>query len=229
MEKQEVLAALKELREKSPKKKFNQTVDILINLKGLDLKKPDHKVDTYIQLPNNKGKKLKLCAFVDEQMAKQARTLFNTVILKAEFEKWKKDIKAQKKLAAEHDFFIAQAEVMVPLAAAFGKVLGARGKMPSPKAGCVIPGTANLEPLANRLQNTVRLQTKNELSVKANIGNETMDDSQLADNALLVYNSVVPKLPQEKNNLRYVALKLTMGPLFKIHPAVKKEGKHVKK
>lgn len=228
MEKQEVLNTLKELREKSPKKAFAQSVDILMNLKEMDLKKQDHKIDLYIQLPHNKGKKIRLCAFVDEQLAKQAKTLCETVILKADFDKWKRDLKSQKKLAETHDFFIAQAEVMVPVAAAFGKTLGARGKMPSPKAGCVVPGTVNLEPLVNKLQNTVRLQTKNELSIKATIGSEKMDDSQLADNALAVYNQVLPKLPQEKNNLRYVALKLTMGPLFKVGQK-KVEAKHVRK
>ena len=114
---------------------------------------------------------------------------------------------------------------MVPVAATFGKILGARGKMPSPKAGCVIPGATNLEPIVTRLQNTIRLQTKNKLSLKATIGTEKMDDSEIADNVLAAYNNVLPKLPQEKNNVRYVALKLTMSPLVKINTEEKSEKK----
>ena len=194
-------------------------------MRGLDLKKPDHKVDSYVPLPHSLGKKIKLCALVDEQLNAQAKKLFDTVILKSEFDKWKKDPKAQKKLAETHDYFVAQAEVMVPVAATFGKILGARGKMPSPKAGCVIPGATNLEPIVTRLQNTIRLQTKNELSLKATIGTEKMDDSEIADNVLAAYNNVLPKLPQEKNNVRYVALKLTMSPLVKINTEEKSEKK----
>ncbi len=229
MEKQDVLNAIKLLREKSPKKNFVQSIDILINFKDLDLKKPEHKVDSYIQLPHPTGKKIKLCALIDEQLNKQAQTLFDKVILKTDFDKWKKDVKGQKKLANEYDFFVAQAEIMIPLAVAFGKVLGARGKMPNPKAGCVVPGTANLEPITQRLKNIIRLQTKNELSVKTQIGNEKMDNDKLAENILAVYNNIIPRLPQEKNNLKYVALKLTMGPLIKISGGSKSKSEKEKK
>jgi len=216
MEKQDILKALKELREKIKKRNFSQSIDILINLRGLDLKKPDHKLDFFLQLPHKKGKIVKIAAIVDDQLAKQAKENFDTVILKNELDKYKNNKKLQKKLANDHDFFVAQAELMVPTASTFGKVLGARGKMPSPKAGCVVPGTALLAPLKERLQYTVRLQTKNETSVKVSVGTESMSDDQIADNILAVYNNILLKLPQEKNNLRYVAIKTTMSPLFKI-------------
>lgn len=222
MEKQDILRALKELREKSQKKKFSQTVDIIINLQNLDLKKPEHKVDLYLPLPHFAGRKKNICAFVDAQLAQKAKAAFSTVITKEEFSKWQNNKKEQKKLAASHDFFISQIEIMAQVAAIFGKVLGARGKMPNPKAGCVIPGNIqNLEPLANKLQSTIRLQTKNELSVKAAVGQEAMKDEDLADNILAVYNTLLAKLPQEKNNIRYLAVKTTMGPLFKITEPVK--------
>ena len=115
-------------------------------------------------------------------------------------------------------------ELMANLAGVFGKILGARGKMPNPKAGCVVPGNIqNLEPVVNRLKNTVRLQTKNEASVKAVIGDETMKDEDIAENILAVYNSLIQKLPQASNNIKYAGLKLTMGPLFKIGAETKKK------
>ncbi len=222
MEKQQVLNTIKELREKSSKKKFSQSVDLLINLQNLDLKKPEHKVDLYLQLPHSRGKKLKIGAFVDSQLAQKARSVFDTVITKEDFPKWNGNKKEQKKLAGSHDYFVSQVEIMAQVAAAFGKVLGARGKMPNPKAGCVVPGSIpSLEPLAAKLQNTVRLQTKNETSVKASIGIESMKDDDLAENILAVYNTLLSKLPQEKNNIKYVAIKLTMGPMIKIGEAVK--------
>ena len=224
MEKQEVSNALKTLREKSPKKKFIQSVDLVINLQNLDLKKPEHKVDLYLQTPHSIGKKRKICAIVDAQLSIQAKKFFDTVILKEEFPRWKDNKKAQRDLANTHDFFVSQVELMGQGAAIFGKVLGARGKMPSPKAGCVVPGSIqNLEPLVNKLQNTVRLQTKNELTVKASVGIESMKDEDLVNNILAVYNTLLAKLPQEKNNIRYTAIKLTMGPMIKILEPIKKE------
>jgi len=225
MEKQEVLKALKELREKSKKRKFSQAVDLLINFKGLDLKKPDHKIDLYLQLPNKKQKPVRIAAIVDDQLAKQAKETFDTVILKQDIDKYKNNKKLQKDLANNHDFFVAQTELMVPIASTFGKTLGARGKMPNPKAGCVFPGTALLQPIKERLQKTVRLQTKDELSVKLSIGDESMSDEQLAENIILIYNTILPKLPQEKNNLRYLAVKLTMGQLIKIGDKNVAQGK----
>ena len=223
MEKQEVLKTIKEVREKSPKKKFPQSIDVIINLQNLDLKKPDHKIDVYLQLPHFRGKKPKLCAFVDPQLGTQAKKFFDTIILKEDFSKWQNNKKEQKKLAASNELFVAQLELMAQVAATFGKVLGSRGKMPNPKAGCVVPGSANLEPIVARLQNLVRLQTKNELTVKLSVGLESMKDEDLADNILSVYNTLLSKLPQDKNNIRYTGIKLTMGPLFKIIDAVKKE------
>ena len=223
MDKNQVLKAIKELREKSPKKKFLQTVDLIINLKNLDLKKQEHKVDIYMKLPNSKGKKPRICAFVDAQLAPKAKDVFDTVIQKSEFDKWKNNKKNQKLLSNTHDFFVAQADMMAQVAAIFGKVLGARGKMPNPKAGCVIPATANPEPVVANLQNTIRLQTKNDLSIKAVIGNESSKDDELADNILSIYNTLIPKLHQEKDNLRSIMIKLTMGPRFRIEEEVKKE------
>ncbi len=224
MNKEEILKTIKNLREKSPTKNFLQSVDLVLNLQNLDLKKPDNKVDIYIQLPHAKGKKVRLGAFVDSQLESKAKNLFDTLILKQDFPKWINNKKEQRILANSHDFFLAQADLMTQVAAAFGKVLGARGKMPDPKAGCVVPGTIpTLEPIAKKLQNTIRLATKNETTIKASIGLEKMKDEELADNVIAVYNAVLAKLPQEKNNIKYLALKFTMGPLFKVEEVQKKK------
>ncbi|MBI2148527.1 50S ribosomal protein L1 [Candidatus Woesearchaeota archaeon] len=224
MEKQDILKTIKELREKSPKRNFSQSLDLIINLQNLDLKKPEHKVDLYLQLPHSKNKKIKLCIFLDAQLAQKAKGVFDTVITKEDFAKWTNNKKEQKKLATSHDFFVAQVEIMAQVAANFGKVLGARGKMPNPKAGCVVPGNIqSLDPLANKLQNTVRLQTKNETSIKASVGNDSMKDEDLADNILAVYNTLLSKLPQEKNNIKYLAVKFTMSQMIKIVESVKQK------
>ncbi|MBS3168059.1 50S ribosomal protein L1 [Candidatus Woesearchaeota archaeon] len=225
MNKQQVLETLKYLRENSSKRNFSQSVDLIINLQNLDLKKPEHKIEFYMQLPKSKNKKVKIGGFVDAQLATQAKKVLDTVILKDELDTWKQDIKKQKKLANSHDFFIAQVDIMAKTAATFGKVLGSRGKMPNPKAGCVVPGTANLEPIVKKLQDTIKIQTKNELSIKASIALESMNDEDIAENAIVVYNNLVPKLPQEKNNIKDIFLKFTMSPAVKVGEKPKQETK----
>jgi large subunit ribosomal protein L1 len=217
MDKNLVLKTLKTLRAKSTKKQFDQSVDIVINLQFLDLKKPEHKMDLFMQLPHPTGRKKKLAIILDAQLEAKAKPFFDTIILKSDFPNWQNKKKEQKKLAANHDYIVAQLELMAQIAGIFGKNIGARGKMPSPKAGAVVPGSIpTLEPLAKKLQSTIRLQTKNELSVKAQIGLESMKDEDLADNILAAYNTLLAKLPQDKNNIKYTAIKFTMSPMIKI-------------
>ena len=211
MDKQTVLKSIKEIKENSSKRKFVQTLDLVIQLKDLDLKKPDHKVDAFITLPHTLGKKMKVCGLV-KQLAEKSKEAFDETIPESDFVNYAKDKKAVKKLASSFDFFVAQADLMGKVATTFGRYFGPKGKMPSPKAGCVVPAVIpDLKSINERLQKTVRAQTKNELSIKVPVGKESMKDEELEDNIEAVYNTVVKALPNEKNNVYQVILKLTMG------------------
>ncbi len=210
MNKEDILKAIKKARESSKKRKFNQTFDLVINLQKLNLKKPEENVNVFAVLPQGRGKKLKICAFVDKELRTQAEEVCDKAILKDEFEKYKNK-KELKKLASEYDFFIAQANLMVDIAKFFGKVLGPKGKMPNPKAGCIVPPKIDLKIIYNKLQKTVKLQTKNEQAVKCPVGTEDMKDEQIEQNISAVYNSLIQSLPQEEQNIDNVILKLTMG------------------
>ena len=215
MDKKSILDSVKKVREISGKKKFDQTFDISINLVGLNVKKADDKVDLFVQLPGGKGKEAKICAFVGSELGTKAK-IFNKVILQEEFSLYKKDKKKLKKLAREFDFFVAQANLMAEVASIFGRVLGPLGKMPNPKSGCVVTPIADLDPLKKKLDDTVHLETKNQIVVKAVAGLESMKDESVTDNILSVYNSVMHSLPQEKNNIKSMFLKLTMGPSVEV-------------
>lgn len=223
MDKQLVLKSLKELRDNSGQKKFSQSIDMQIRLKEINIKKQDQKIDLFLVLPHSLGRKKKIIAFVDSQLGAQAKGAVDTVILKEDFPKYAKDKKTQKKLASSHDYTIAQLELMSTFAATFGKAFGSKGKMPSPKAGCVVPGTAQLAPLIQKLQNTVKLQTKNDDVIRTVVGTDKMQDEELADNILAIYNTLLTKLPQEKNNIKDIILKFTMGPVYYIGSGFKSQ------
>ena len=216
MKKDEVLKVIKELKEKSFKRNFKQTYDLIITLTKLDLKKPDNQLDFFQTLHFTKGKDVRICAFVGPELASQAKETCKTTILVDDFDKYAKDKKAIKKLANEHDFFIAQATVMPKVAQAFGRVLGPRGKMPNPKAGCVVPPNANLKPLAAKLQKTARILAKTSLMVQTAVGIEDMKDEEVVDNIMTVYDGVLHHLPGGRSNIKHVLLKLTMGKPVKL-------------
>src|SRR3989338_8199034 len=215
MEKEELQSAIAKAKDISPKRNFKQSFDLIINLKGLDLKKPEHQVDAFITMPHAREKKVKVCALVGPELNAQAKGIFDSVILADDFEKYK-DKKEVKKLANSFDFFIAQANMMPKVATAFGRVLGPRGKMPNPKSGAVVAPNANLKPLYEKLQRTVRATTKSAPLIQCAIGTEDMNINDIAENALTVYSSLLQVLPNEKHNIKDIYVKLTMGKPVKV-------------
>lgn len=214
MNKKQVLSTLELVHKDSKKRKFKQTTDLIINLKGLDLKKPEQNINTFIVLPHEKGKISRIGAFVGDELVSKAKGICDNVIHQKDFEVFGKDKKGIKKLSKQVDFFIAQANLMPQIAASFGKVLGPLGKMPNPKAGCVVPPIADLKILVDKLRKTTRVQTKNEAIIKVGVGLEDIGDDKLADNIMVIYDLVLHSLPQEKQNIKNIIIKTTMGKPF---------------
>jgi len=211
MDKNTVKEAIKNLKENSKKRSFKQTFDLIINLKGLNMKKSEQHIEIYTQLHYSKGKPVKICAFIGPELREEAAKVCDTAIFVDDFPKFQADKKLIKKLASEHSFFIAQANIMPKVAQVFGKVLGTRGKMPNPKAGCVVPPKTSLQPLYERLQQTIKLKAKVQPVIKCTVGAEDQNEEEVIDNIITTYNSVIHNLPGEQNNIKNVLLKLTMS------------------
>ena len=216
MANQKIIDSIKKARE-GEKRNFKQTFDLIITLKDLDLKKPEEHVDFFAQLHYPKGKKVTTCALVGPELKASAKEACDFSIAVDEFDKYAKDPKAVKKLAEQCDYFIAQANVMPKVAAAFGKVLGKRGKMPNPKAGCVVPPNANLKALVDTLQKTVKLSAKTSLMIQTIVGKEDTPEEQIIDNVITAYNAVIHHTIRGENNVNKVLLKLTMSKPIRIN------------
>ena len=215
MDKALIAATLKKVKDNSPKRNFKQSLDLIMNLKGIDLKKPEHQVNIFVTFQYGTGKDVSVCALVDSDLASKAREACDETITIDQFERFKSKAEA-KKLANKYDFFIAQSSIMPKVATVFGRYLGPKGKMPNPKIGSVLTPASNIKQLYDQLKRTVLLVTKNEPTIKCRIGNEDTKDDEAIDNILAVYNSVAQKLPNDKQNIKSVILKLTMGPSFVI-------------
>ncbi len=120
--KQDLQKALVELR-KEKERKFDQSVDLIINLQKFDSTK--NAINLFISVPY-KIKEKRIAGFL-ESKNKDLET-----ITKEEFKKYS-DKKKLKKLIKKFDFFVAQASLMQKVATSFGRVLGPAGKMPSPQ------------------------------------------------------------------------------------------------
>ena len=73
MDKNSIKEAIKKLKESSKKRNFKQTFDLIINLRGLDLKKSEEQVNLHVPLHYPKGKPIK--GFTD-----YATALFGSVM-----------------------------------------------------------------------------------------------------------------------------------------------------
>lgn len=212
MDKEKVKKALEEIR-KQPKKKFSQSYDLVINLKNIVIK--TNPVDLFVTLPHPKGKKVKIAAFIGQELAEQAGKCCELAIKESQFADYQ-DKGKLKKLAEEYHYFLAQASLMPKVAASFGKALGLKGKMPNPKLGCVVPPNANLDILTKKLSRTVRLQAKKGTNLQCMVGKEDQPEEQVIDNVLAVCQAVVKQLPNEMQNVKNISLKLTMGKPVKV-------------
>ncbi len=208
--KKQVLEGIKKLREISTKRKFVQSVDMQVSLKDTDVKKPENKIKESIVLPHPLGKKISVAALVDKELIGEARKVFDYALLKDDFGTLKK--KDIKKLARKHKFFVAQANLMGDIAKVFGRVFGPKGKMPDPKAGCIVPPKPEiLKPVYEKLQRTVKIRVKDQPTINVIVGTESLSDEELADNVLAVYNAIVSKLPRGESQINKVHLKMTMS------------------
>jgi large subunit ribosomal protein L1 len=216
MDKAHAISILKQAKEAGQGRNFKQSVDLIINLKDLDFKKPENQVDFYVTLQHNFGKKIRVCALCGPELRDEARATCDTTIQVEDFAEYQKDKKKLKALAENHDYFIAQANIMPQVATAFGRVLGPRGKMPNPKAGCVVPPKATLKPLVERLQKTVRVTAKKDPVIHLLVGKEDMQEDILGDNISFLYQQVQTHLPQEANNIKNAMVKLSMGKPVKL-------------
>jgi large subunit ribosomal protein L1 len=204
--------AVKQMREVSPKRKFEQGVDISFTMTGIDPKKTEGRISEDVILPHGAGKQKKIMVFADGELAKLAKDAgADAVMRRSEIEALQGNKKQIKKLVGGYDFTVAQSDFMVLIGKVLGSVLGPRGKMPKP-----VPTNANPAPVIERLRRTVRLASKAQLASHGRIGREGMPDEQLVENARAVVEAMERKISDAGGRVKAVYLKTTMGKPVKV-------------
>jgi large subunit ribosomal protein L1 len=209
--KMDIKEKLKEAKDNSKPRKFAQTWDLIFNLRDMDLKKPENRLNIELFLPEGLGKELKTAVVADSLYA-DAKKHADLALTKADVTKLGKDKKKLKKLAGEYDWWFGEAPLMPMIGKEIGAILGTRGKMPKP-----VPPKINLQGIIGRAKKSVRIRLLSTPVIQVAVGNETMPDEKVAANIESAISFVQDHLPKGKNNIRNVAVKLTMGKPVKIN------------
>jgi large subunit ribosomal protein L1 len=207
------IEAVKKALEESKKldRKFTQTVDLAFTLKNVDLNDSKNRIDEEIILPHGRGRESKIAIFASGELALKSKGKVDLIVKPEEIQDLAGDKKKFKKIATEHDFFIAEAPLMPTIGKSLGVVLGPRGKMPKP-----VPPQIDITGIANNLRKTVVLRSKANKTFHTIAGREEMDVEKIAENIDTIIKRLETKLERGKMNISSIHVKTTMGPAVRI-------------
>ena len=210
--KDEIGRALGEVRKNIVKRKFAQSIDLVVKLREVDLKKPENRINETIALPNPPEKPLKVCVIASGDLATRAKAAgADMLVSRQDLENLGKDKKAARKLAVDYDFFIAEAPLMPLVGRGLGSLLGPRGKMPTP-----VPPNAAIDQIITSHRKMVRVRMREQPVLQCRVGTEDMPDDKLIENVQAVVSRIEQKLERGFKNISEVLLKTTMGKPVKV-------------
>ncbi|MEM3361770.1 MAG: hypothetical protein QXH71_03125 [Candidatus Anstonellaceae archaeon] len=217
MDRQEVIKSIQKLLDEyRGKRKFLQSVEAIINFRGVNFSKPENRINLDIVLPKGRGKENPIVIFADGQTALEAKKLgIEHIFSKEDIEKLKNDKKTLKQLAKKHEF-LALPTMMVEIGKNLGQVLSTRGKLPRPIVGPV-------DLAIKQAKNKIRITNKGAYlpTVQFLIGTENMSAEDLAENLEAAYEKIKEKIGGA-HLISSIYVKLTMSPAIKI--ALEKKG-----
>lgn len=214
MRKEDVLNALKTLEEKSKKRNFVQTVELIINFRDLDVRKPENLIDIKVNMPHPTGREqAKALLFARSlQFASSVKNLFDKIIMEENIPNLsKKEIQE----ILSYDVLLAEGPVMITVGKHLGQTLAPKGKMPKP----VNPDKEEVERLLSSMKSAMRITNKKGKGlpyVQVVVGKENMPAEHIAENVMEVFDEVVRALPRHSQNIKSVYIKKTMSPAVRI-------------
>jgi len=187
-----------------PQTKFDQSVDVSINL-GVDPRKSDQVVRGSTVLPNGTGKTVRVAVFAQGPNADAAKEAGADIV---GFEDLAEDI---KKGNMDFDVVVASPDAM-RIVGQLGQILGPRGLMPNPKVGTVTPDVAGA--VKNAKAGQVRYRTDKAGIIHCSVGKASFDIDSLKTNinALLVDLTKAKPTSAKGTYFKKISISSTMGP-----------------
>jgi large subunit ribosomal protein L1 len=197
-----------ELAKKTAKAKFDESVDVAVNL-GVDAKKSDQAVRGSVVLPAGIGKKVRVAVFTQGDKVEAARAAGADIVGLEDL--------AEKVKAGQIDFDVAIASPdAMRVVGQLGQILGPRGLMPNPKVGTVSPDVAAA--VRNAKAGQVQYRTDKAGIVQCSIGRASFSADALKQNLLALIDALNKAKPSGAKGvyLRKLAVSSTMGPGVRI-------------
>jgi len=202
----DILRMISDARKGGEGRNFKQSVELIVSLKDIDTKK-GFSLNEVVNLPNEPSKKAKVCVIASGDLALRARKAgADRVIEGDELNTLAGKKRETKRLSKSYDFFLADTQLMPVVGKVLGAALGPKGKMAMP-----LPFNAPVDSIVSRLKSSTRVRVRNQLSVACRIGDESMSDEELAENARTVLSAIEKKLPNGESNIAGITVKFTMG------------------
>lgn len=193
-----------ELISKFPKAKFDESVDVAINL-GVNPKKAEENVRGTVALPHGTGRTLRVAAVCKGEKAKEAEAAGADIVGAEDL------IQKIQEGWMDFDALVATPDVMA-LVGRVGKQLGPRGLMPNPKVGTVTLeiGKAIQSIKAGRVE--FRVEKAGILQVST--ARVSFSPEKIVENVASVIDAVIKARPQavKMNYIQSIYLSTTMGP-----------------
>jgi large subunit ribosomal protein L1 len=198
------LAEATELVKKTHHTKFNETVELAINL-GVDPKHSDQVVRGTVVLPHGLGKAVRVLVIASGDKVREAEEAG------ADFVGGEEMVQKISGGWTDYDAVIATPDMMKS-AGRLGKVLGPRGLMPNPKTGTVTFDVAKA--IRETKAGKVEFRVDKAGIVHCAVGKIQFDAPKLAQNAHAVIEAVVKAKPAAAKGkyVKRITLTSTMGP-----------------
>ena len=212
----QLVEVIKQAKESDKTRKFQQSIEMILVFKDIDVKK-GFAINETIQLPKKMSKSASVCIIAAGDLGIKAKNAkADRVMNEAELVQLGKNKRESRKVINKYDFFLADTKLMPTVGKVLGQLLGPRGKMPTP-----IPFNAPVEALLERFRTSVGVKVKGSLSLSCKIGEESMEDADLAANASTIAAAIEKKLPNGDKNIRKIMIKTTMGKAIRLEQAKK--------
>ena len=212
----QLMEIIKQAKETDKGRKFKQSVEMIMVFRDVDVKK-GFAINETVQLPKKLSKPATVCIMASGDMGIKAKNAkADLVVDENELAKLSADKKKSKNMVNKYDFFLADTKLMPTVGKTLGQLLGPRGKMPTP-----VPFNAPIESFLERFRSSVKIKAKGSLAMSCKIGEEGMEDADLAANANAVATAIEKALPNGSRNVKKIMFKTTMGKAIKVEQAKK--------
>ncbi len=202
-------------------RKFDESMDLIINIKDINLNDPKNRIDKEIILSNEivADNKPNICVIASDEILLEAKklgvdTLDSDGLIKLNNE----EKKYKKKFAKKYDYFVVEDKMMRDVARYLARFLGPVGKMPKPfpTGYGIISSPDDLKVAYDRYKKVIRIQMKKQPIIFVKIGKKSMDSEKLYENMKTVVNFIADQMPHKFNNFKSMYLKSTMGKPVKV-------------